>query len=68
MGYLKDIAQEFREVLYEETSLSDNPDDPEALERIVTLVKNYILESYKNGIVAGKLSMAERQAKESLEE
>ena len=72
MGYLKDIAQEFREVLYEETSLSDNPDDPEALERIVTLVKNYILESYKNGIVAGKLSMAEKQSeklvKESLEE
>ena len=60
MGYLKDLDSWFAEVL------QHVPVDQ--LAPIERAFKEKILESFKNGIVAGKLSMAERQAKESLEE
>ena len=47
MGYLKDVAQEFREVLYEETPLAG---DPKQLEEIVALFKDHVLESYRHGL------------------
>ena len=58
MGYLKDLDPWFAEVL------KHIPVDQ--LEPVERAIKKKILESYKNGIVSGKLSMAEKQAKESL--
>ncbi len=62
MGYLKDLDPWFAEVL------KHVPVDQ--LEPIERAFKEKILESFKNGIVAGKLSMAEKQTgklvKESL--
>ena len=60
MGYLNDLDPWFAEVL------KHVPVDQ--LEPIERAFKEKILESFKNGIVAGKLSMAKKQAKESLEE
>ena len=64
MGYLKDLDPWFAEVLQRV------PVDQ--LEPVLRAIKKKIVETYKNGIIAGKLSMAEKQAeelvKESLEE
>ena len=56
MGYIKDLDPWFAEVL------KHVPVDQ--LEPIERAFKEKILESFKNGIVAGKLSMAQKQTKE----
>ena len=53
MGYLKDLDQWFAEVL------KHVPVDQ--LAPIERAFKEKILESFKNGIVAGKLSMGKKQ-------
>ena len=58
MGYIKDLDPWFAEVL------KHVPVDQ--LEPIERAFKAKILESFKNGIVAGKLFMAEKQTGEML--
>ena len=61
MGYIREIERQLRVLI--EAGDTDV---------IVRYVKEIVVESFKNGILSGKLSMAEKQAekqaKESLEE